>query len=310
MNISIIIPTLNAAGLLPSLFAHLSRQSLSSSEIIIIDSSSEDNTVEVARSYGARLISIEKKNFDHGRTRNLAASNATGDILVYLTQDVIPADSLALEYVIHPFKLNGKIAAVYGRQLPNVNASPFSAHLRLFNYPDTSYVRRLEDRGVYGIKTVFFSNSFSAYRRSALEEIGWFEKDLIFGEDTHAVARLLMAGYNVAYAADALVYHSHNYTVSQEFKRYFDIGVFHGTENWLVKEFGKTQGEGKRYTISEASFLIRHKKFALLPVFLLRNFVKFLGYSLGLRYTIIPRGLACRISMNKNWWREAGREHE
>jgi rhamnosyltransferase len=301
MKCSVCIPTYNAGPYISRLLRSI-REQAPDCEIVVIDSSSTDATVSIAKSCGAGIIVIQKKDFDHGGTRTLAANSSLGDILVFLTQDIVFADDRALESLIKYFDNDKNIAAVYGRQLPNADASPFSAHLRLFNYQDTSYVRCLEDRHTYGIKTVFFSNSFSAYKRSALEKIGCFKRDLIFGEDTHAIARLLLAGFKIAYASDAMVYHSHNYTVFEEFKRYFDIGVMHRTEDWILKEFGQTKGEGKKYIKSEALYLMRHKKYNFIPAFILRNAMKYLGYQLGLRYSHVPKGLTRRISMNKNWW--------
>ncbi len=308
--VSIIIPTLNASGFLPHLLTKLEHQTVKDKEIIVIDSSSKDNTVDIAKSFGAKTTIIPKEQFDHGGTRSIAAQKANGDNIVFLTQDAMPSDEYALENLIKPFHKDEKIAAVYGRQLPHTDALPLSAHLRLFNYPDTSYTRYMEDRKIYGIKTIFISNSFSAYRRSALKEIGWFKSNLIFGEDTHAAAKLLFARYKIAYAADAIVYHSHNYTALQEFKRYFDIGIFHRTEDWIIKEFGKTHGEGKKYFKSGFSYIIRNKKYCLIPSFIIRNILKYSGYNLGLRYSNIPKSLAGKISMNKRWWEKDSKEHK
>jgi rhamnosyltransferase len=302
MNISILIPTLNASNLLPELLVSLNRQTIKDKEIIIIDSSSTDNTVEIAESYDVQVIGIERKDFDHGGTRNLAASRARGETLVYITQDAEPASDHSLENLLRPFSEDRQVAAIFGRQLPRLDASPLSAHLRLFNYPDSSYVRCREDRSKYGFKTIFLSNSYSAYRKSALEKIGGFKENLIFGEDSHAAARLLCAGHKLAYRADAMVYHSHNYSSSQDFKRYFDMGVFHKREDWLVREFGRTGKEGKKYIKSEISYLLKYKKYNYIPLSLFRNLLKFLGYNLGLKYSHIPGKLAPKLSMNKNWW--------
>ena len=300
--ISIIIPTYNASSYLPNLLNSLEHQTSKDYELIIIDSSSNDNTVAIVKDHGAVTIINPKKDFDHGKTRNLGASEAKGDIVLYLTQDALPADEHSIENLIKPFHDDKLVAASYGRQLPNPDASPISTHLRLFNYPDSSYIRSLKDRNIHGIKTIFLSNSFSAYRREILEKIGAFKEKLIFGEDMHAAARLLLAGYKVAYNADAMVHHSHNYTAYQEFERYFDLGVLHGSEDWLIKEFGTTGGEGKKYINSGISYLLKDKRFHLIPAFLFRNALKYLGYNLGLRYDKIPRALACRLSMNKIWW--------
>jgi rhamnosyltransferase len=300
--ISIIIPTLNASQLLPGLLTKLEKQTFRDKEIIIIDSSSDDHTAEIAQDNGIKAIQINKEDFDHGGTRNIGAKEAKGDILVFMTQDAMPADEYTLENLTKPFSSNNDIAAVFGRQLPNPDAPAISAHLRLFNYPETSYTRELSDRITYGLKTAFLSDSFSAYKRESLEKIGWFKEGLLFGEDTHAAARLLLAEHKIAYAADAMVYHSHDYTPAEEFRRYFDVGVFHKTEEWLIKEFGSAQGEGKKYIQSGVSYLMKHKK-SDMPSFMFRNALKYLGYNLGLRYKAMPVHLAVRCSMNRNWWR-------
>ena len=109
-----------------------------------------------------------------------------------------------------------------------------------------------------------------------LEEIGYFKSGLIFGEDTCAAADMLLMNQKVAYAADAKVFHSHNYAIYQDFRRYFDMGVFHRNENWLLKEFGKAVGQGLKYIKSEIAFLMKQKRFDLFPEFVLRILAKYL----------------------------------
>ena len=130
----------------------------------------------------------------------------------------------------------------------------------------------------------------------------YFEKGLLFGEDSLALAKLLEQGYCVAYAADARVIHSHNYSIREDFKRYFDIGVFHLINRDVMEKFGTPSAEGRRYVISEWSFLLKQKKYWLLPESCLRIIVKYLAYNLGKRYTLIPNRLALRLSMNRKWW--------
>lgn len=298
--VSIIIPTLNAEDHIHELLASLRAQSIHC-EIIVIDSSSSDNTGKIAESYGAKTITIKREGFDHGGSRTLAGKASKGDILIYLTQDVMPFNKYTIENLIKPFE-DESIGAAYGRQLPTTDASLFGAHNRLFNYPESSNIRSFADKEKYKIKTPFLSNSFTAYRKRALEEIGGFKERLISTEDTCAGAKLLSAGYKIAYAADAMVYHSHNYTVFQEFKRYFDIGVFHKKERWILEEFGKVEGEGRAYIRSEIVFLIKEKKYHLLPEFFIRNGLKYAGYNLGRNYEKIPKSIITRISMHRDWW--------
>jgi len=297
---SIIIPTYNAGQQIHSLCEALRSQTVSS-EIIVVDSSSSDRTVEIAESFGAKVLVVQAKDFDHGGTRTMAGKAAKGDILIYMTQDALPFDKHSIGNIVRLFE-DQMIAAAFGRQLPYPEATAFGAHLRLFNYPETPYIRTLSDKGKYGIKTPFLSNSFAAYRRSALDEISWFKDKLILGEDTYAGAKLLLAGYAIAYVPDAMVYHSHNYTVFQELRRYFDIGVFHKSEHWIIEEFGKAEGEGGRYIQSAFAFLRKNKKYFLIPEFVARNILKYIGYTLGQHYDTLPDSIRRKLSRHEYFW--------
>jgi rhamnosyltransferase len=306
---SIIIPTCNGAKTLPSLFQALAGQELAGPvEIIVIDSASTDNSLDFAKKNGARIITIERKEFDHGGTRSLAAKAAEGDILVFLTQDAVPCDEKAVARLIAPLHDDERTAACCGRQLPHPGASLFGAHLRYFNYREESVRRCYDDRQQYGLKTIFISNSFAAYRRESLAAIGYFGQRHLFAEDALAVARLLKAGYCCRYVAEARVYHSHDYGLFQDFRRYFDVGVFHRQQNWLLDEFGGAGGEGLRYVRSELQYLIDAGRYALLPLSLLRSAMKFSGYRLGRYYTKIPSTVVSRLSMNRTWWESGRRE--
>lgn len=193
------------------------------------------------------------------------------------------------------------VGCAYGRQLPHKNAGLLGAHARLFNYGEQSCRRTLADVPKYGIKTAFLSNSFAAYRVSALKEVGGFPTHVILAEDMIVAAKMLQAGYQVAYAADACVYHSHDYTPWQEFKRYFDIGVLHAKEFWLLETFGAPTGEGKRFVLSEWRYLFQHAPW-LLPVSLLNTFMKWLGYSLGKQEKFLPLAFKKRFSMHPSFW--------
>ena len=300
MKISVIIPTYNAEEYLPKLLERLKNQTVSF-ELIIIDSSSSDNTVTVAREYTDNIIIIPTSEFDHGGTRTKAVKAASGDIIVFLTQDALPCDKQVIEKILEPFEdLN--VGAAYGRQIPYEDTTLFGKHLRNFNYTDTSYIRTLKDKEQYGIKTAFLSDSFAAYRKSTLEKIGYFKDALIVGEDSYAGAKIILHKYALAYCSEAQVYHSHSYTVIEEFKRYFDIGVFHKREDWILKEFGKAEGEGGRYVRSEFNYLLKQHAYHRIPEFLIRNGMKYLGYKLGYHYQSLPSSLIQRFSMHRLWW--------
>ncbi|MGI9536116.1 MAG: glycosyltransferase family 2 protein [Desulfocapsaceae bacterium] len=301
-KISIIIPTRNGSETLRELLASLTIQSCQADEILVIDSDSEDDTPETAVGYGAVVHKIELKSFDHGGTRTMAARMAQGDILVFLTQDVLPASPTMLEELIAPIRDIDDVSLSYGRQLPSFQATEIAAHLRNFNYPSESQVKTYADRQKLGFQTVFVSNSCAAYRRSSLADIGYFEADLIFGEDSCAAGRLLENGGKIVYSANATVYHSHNYSWSEEFCRYFDIGVFHDSQKWLLDSYGGTGGRGLDYTQSGITYLWRRRSYRMIGDFMVRVGLKFCGYRFGRTHRLLPTKLAAKLSMNQGWW--------
>ncbi|TYG33820.1 glycosyltransferase family 2 protein [Lonepinella koalarum] len=303
MNFSIIIPTYKAEKYLISLLDKLYHQSISNNifELIIIDSSSTDKTVEIAKRYTDKVIVILSSEFDHGGTRAKAAEMATGDVLIYFTQDALPYDEFCIENIVKVFK-DKNVAAAYGCQISYPNTNLFGKHLREFNYPSVSSIKTKDDIEIYGIKTCQLSNSFAAYRKNVLIGLGNFKNNLILGEDVYIGAKMILAGYSLAYVSDAKVYHSHSYTILQDFKRYFDIGVFHASEPWILKEFGKATGEGGRYVKSELNYLLKNNAYHLLPNWFFRNAMKFLGYKLGTKSKKLPLTIIKKISMHSRWW--------
>jgi rhamnosyltransferase len=280
MRVVLIIPTYNAAQHWRSLHAGIRRQSLVPDQVIIIDSSSTDGTRAQARAAGFTVVEISRREFSHGGSRQAAALHAPdADILVYLTQDAIPHGTESFRTLVNAFR-DPEVGAAYGRQLPRPNADAIETHARLFNYPPASQLRSWEGRATLGFKSIFFSNAFGAYRRQALMAVGGFSSRANFGEDTLAVAHLHRAGWKSVYVADALVEHSHAYSLRDEFRRYFDIGVFHRREHWLIEQFGAATSEGRRFVLSELRYLLRHAP-RKIPSALLRTAAKFIAYRSG-----------------------------
>ncbi len=303
MDISVIIPTCNGESTLRELFAVLHYQTLQPDEILVVDSSSGDDSARICKEYGAQVVTIPKEEFDHGGTRTMMANRAHGDILVFFTQDAIPATRQSLERLVAPIIEDEQVVSTYGRQLPGKDASFAAAHLRRFNYPENAAIRCYEDRRDLGIKTIFTSNSFAAYRKSALEAVGYFKNGLIFGEDTCTVGRLLEKGFKVGYVSEATVYHSHNYDLWQELRRSFDIGVLHASESSLFEDFGRAENRGLEYVRSGVRELYQRRRYAESVEFLVRSLLKLVGYKAGRRYKKLPSGIARSLSMNQTWWR-------
>ena len=298
----VIVPTYNGGDLWRQCAAAL-RQAVADQPQVavrVIDSSSRDGSADIARQHGFEVTRIDAADFNHGGTRNAAARDTQADFLVFLTQDALiqgPASIPALLAAFH----DPQVAAAYGRQLPHPDANPVAAHARHANYGADGYVYGAGDIPRQGLKTAFLSNSFAAYRTSVFRRLGGFPEQTILGEDMHFAARAILDGGRIAYVPSACVRHSHNYSVAEEFRRYFDIGVFQSQESWIGAQFGGAGGEGLKFLQSECRYLLRHA-----PLWLLRaglgDVAKILGYRLGKRHRQLPPALRRACSMHPRYW--------
>ncbi len=255
-SLSVIIPTLNAEDEIDSLLDTIEAQSLKPLDILVVDSSSDDGTVdEVAKHPCVNLVRIERKEFNHGSTRDMALRRSAGEFVCFLTQDAVPASNRYLERLVAPFLADDSIALVTGRQLPKADARRFEQLVRKFNYPNAPSVRSKSDLPNYGIKTFFASDTCSAYRRTAYLECGGFEH-VNTNEDMLMAAKFIASGMKVAYEPRAEVYHSHNLTPSQQFARNRAVGFFletHADDLMQANEIG----EGGRLVKAVSSELLR-----------------------------------------------------
>lgn len=300
LRVACVIPTYNGCADLQRLLESLASQS-ADLDILIVDSSSTDGTLELAHARCSRVTQVDSRDFNHGGTRQMMVhQHPDYDVYVYLTQDAYLEDPLAIANILEPFA-DPQVGAVCGRQLAHHDASLLAQHARLFNYPAVSQIKTLSDAPKLGIKTPFMSNSFAAYRREALLAAGGFPRHVILSEDMYVAAKMLLGGWKVAYEGAALCRHSHNYTLWQEFQRYFDIGVFQSRETWIHEAFGGVGGEGMRYVRSELSFLGR-RHWLLWPLSLLRNAAKLLAYKLSRQEKRLPVSLKKKLSMHRRYW--------
>ncbi|MDO4294085.1 MAG: glycosyltransferase [Eubacteriales bacterium] len=249
------------------------------------------------------LRHIQAEEFDHGGTRDLAASWSDADILIFMTQDALPADEFLVERLIGCLLGREDTAAAYARQLPEKDCGTIERYTRQFNYPDRSAYRTKADLPVLGIKTYFCSNVCAAYRREVFERLGGFVKQTIFNEDMIFAARAVQAGYSIGYAADARVIHSHNYTGREQFSRNFDLGVSHAQYPEIFDAV-PPEGEGKKLVAQTAAYLVRRAPW-LLPRLVWQSGMKWLGYKLGRGYERLPRRLVRAFSMQKKYWNDA-----
>jgi rhamnosyltransferase len=299
----VIIPIYHPDSKFNQLLIKLGEQKEISFDVYIIDSGSNiDSYQDALKNLSYTIVKTTPQEFNHGGTRQVAAEACHEyPYLVYMTQDAIPVDEFALSNLLKVFD-NPKVGCAYGRQLPHKNATTLAARARAFNYPEVSCLKKLSDANKLGIKVSFISDTFAAYCTQALQAVGGFPLKVILGEDTYVASKMVLNGWINAYVADAKVYHSHNYTAFQEFKRYFDTGAFHAQESWIQKSFGRAEGEGKKFVINELRYLIKYKPLLVIDMFF-RDGFKFLGYQMGLHEKAIPLVIKKCISMSPSYWR-------
>lgn len=300
LRVACVVPTYNGRRDLERLLDSLLHQS-AAFDTLIVDSSSTDGTRELAQARCANVLVIDSKDFNHGGTRQMMVERfADYDVYVYLTQDAYLEQSDAIANILLPFA-DPKVGAVCGRQLPHKDANLLAQHARLFNYPPVSRIKTLADADTLGIKTPFMSNSFAAYRRDALLAVGGFPRHVILSEDMYVAAKMLLDGWKVAYEGSAVCRHSHNYSLAEEFRRYFDIGVFQCREAWIYESFGGIAGEGMRYVKSELAY-IGPRRWWWWPMSIVRNALKLLAYKLSRQEKRLPTRWKKRLGMYKRYW--------
>ena len=296
MKTAIVVMTRNPGEGIRQVLEQVNRQSLTFGRRIVVDSNSTDQTCAIAKQYGFEVLSLGVQTFNHGGTREWCVRQlGETEVVIFLTQDAVLAATDSAEKLLAYFD-DDRVGAAYGRQLPQAGASKIAAHARLFNYGAEPQLKTYADRCELGIKTPFLSDSYAAYRLSALAEAGGFPERVIVCEDMYAGAKLLMKGYTIAYAADAEVYHSHDYDLVQEFRRYFDTGVFQKQEPWIRETFGAAEGTGLKLVKSQLWYLLRVGAYGEIVRAILGNAVKFFGYRLGLCYELLPQSLCRHLS--------------
>jgi O antigen biosynthesis rhamnosyltransferase rfbN len=281
----------------------IKKQSFPNLPVLLIDSGKGIPYADEIKGMNVQVRTIDSRDFNHGGTRQWGIELCPeANVYVFLTQDAIPADAYAIENLVAAFD-DKFVGCAYGRQIAHEQSGVFGKITRAFNYPSESYVYSLEDRKKRGIKTAFLSNSFAAYRKEAMQEVRGFPTNTILSEDMYVAAKMLLHQWRVAYVAQAVVYHSHDYTIAQEFSRYFDIGVFHAREAWIQREFGKAEGEGKRFVMTELRYILKHCPHRICEM-VLRDGMKLLGYRLGMHEDLLDNEMKRKLGMFSRYWDE------
>jgi rhamnosyltransferase len=306
MTVDVIIPTYKPDKSLFEVLDRLNRQTIKIEQILLINTEEKyfDRLV-----YGIpfdenyrniKVVHISKYEFDHGKTRNRGVKHTDSEVFVMMTQDAIPADDNLLEQLLAPFA-DPDVAVSYARQLPKQDAGEIERFTRGFNYPEESCIKSKEDLIKLGIKTFFCSDVCAAYRRDVFEALGGFVNPTIFNEDMIFAHTAIESGCKIAYAAQACVYHSHNYTGREQFRRNFDNGVSQA-DHPEVFEGISSESEGISMVKKTAHHLWESGQRKEIPRLFVVSACKYAGYRLGRHYRRLPKSLVLRCTANRGYW--------
>lgn len=302
-TVDVIIPAYHPGKEFATLIKRLEKQSVPIHRIIVMNTEESMWNKEWEKLSDAMEVHhLTKEEFDHGGTRARAAELSDSDVMVFMTQDAMPADRELLAELLKALDQEENIAAAYARQLPNAECSFVERYTRAFNYPDTSLVKTKADLDKYGIKTFFCSNVCAAYKKDIYEKQGGFVRRTIFNEDMIYAGGLIQAGYGIAYAAEARVIHSHNYNCMQQFHRNFDLGVSQA-EHPEIFEGVPSEGEGMCLVKKTLAYLIHSGRIWLIPGFVLQCAGKYAGYLAGKKFRKLPKKFILWCTMSPNYWK-------
>ncbi len=300
-TVDVVIPTFRPGPELRNLLLRLLGQSVRPQHIFLVNT--EESAFDLSLTEGLPQVCIchiPQKAFDHGGTRQMALGFSKAAYVLFMTQDALPADKCLIERLLAAVS-QPRVRIAYARQLPNASSGVIERYTRLFNYPATSRIKVIENLPELGIKTFFCSNVAAMYDRAYLLAGGGFYVPSIFNEDMVFAGKALRAGAAVAYAADARVLHSHNYSARQQFRRNFDNGV---SETLHPETFAgvKAVGEGKKLVLSTLLYLLRTGHPLLVPKLFVHSAAKLAGFSLGKHFHRLPMFLVRRFTDNKSFW--------
>jgi rhamnosyltransferase len=233
-RVSVVIPTLNGGPRFGALLDALAGQDLEDGlQLVVVDSQSDDDTADRARAMGARVETIERRHFNHGRTRNHGISLSSGEVVLLLTQDAVPMDAGYARALSSAYD-DPVVDAAYARQFPQPDCDPILAErLRRWSAsrsepvlqslapgdPDAARARWDELSPMERYLACAFDNVASSVRRSSWERRPFPERS--FGEDVAFGRELLLGGGTIRFTPDARVEHSHRIEMKREFKRLY-----------------------------------------------------------------------------------------
>ena len=255
MKVDIVIPVFKEFEQIKNLYLSLLEQKEVEIKVIVpltlsgeeVDNQIRDFLIENKITY----FEVPLKDFSHSLTREKAVREyASNDVVIYMSQDVKLMDDLSVYKLAEV--INEDIIYAFGRQV--CTNKSIEKYIRKKNYPVESYVVSKDDIETKQLMAFFASDAFSALNREAFIKLNGYQGyDVMMGEDMLYSKFILDAGYRKMYVAEAVVDHSHKYTLKQLYNRYYETGKFH-KQVGLFEEYKSTDSGFKlaMYVLKEA----------------------------------------------------------
>ena len=203
----------NDAPLMGQTLAELALQTLPF-RLAVFDNASSDGTRETAHACADLLVDIPAGSYVPGKVLNRAMRITDGPFVFFLNADCTPQHPEMLSVLLQCITQTSTIAAVFGRQNPRLDCQQLFAKDTTATYGDGALQAKWRH---------CFSMACSCIRRSCWEESP-FNEDLQYSEDIEWTWRMRQRGYDIRYAPEAQVFHSHNYTLKQYYRRHIGEG--------------------------------------------------------------------------------------
>ncbi len=307
-TVDILIPTYKPGKQFIELIALLQKQTVPVHKIIIMNTEQSYwekilcEYPDLAENQNLEVHHLSQSEFDHGATRHKGMQYSTADICVCMTQDAIPYDEYMLASLTEPLT-DKKTAVSYARQLARQEAGVLEQFTRNFNYPTEPKRKTFADIETMGIKAFFCSDVCAAYQRHIYEKLGGFASPTIFNEDMIFAAGALKEGYDIYYAAEAKVIHSHEYRFMEQLRRNFDLAV---SQAMYPNVFAgiSSEKEGKKMVLTACKHFITIKKPFQIIHLVFQSGAKYIGYFLGKRYKKLPMSFIKYLTASPIYWEQ------
>ena len=296
MKISVVIPVKNGAGTLRECLEGIFSQKIDHPlEVLAVDSGSTDGSLDILRAYPVRVIQVPPEDFSHGDTRNLGASESTGDLIVFTVQDALPADEHWLARLAGNLLNDENAAGAFSRIIPRPACGPLVERgvRGDLNFGSERIETAYEDfRAPEGWDPLTrrvranFNDVASVLRRTVWEKIPFQRTP--FGEDIIWADSVLRAGYKIIFDPESVVIHSHEYRPGSIYPRTHIDGWFNRAyfERICIEKLSHVFIMTWRFFKEDRSFL-RTKSLGLLERWresatsVAYHFMEFLGYYMG-----------------------------